>query len=230
MVKLKLISLNIFLIFCFAIFNSSCSTVSRDQEQVSGKIIKGYRVITITDNSKELHLKVYRGDYVKFQLNGSFPTPVLSIPALTINQELQPNLDESPSIKMKETGVFPFSLGEITGRIEVIDYRQANYREITPGEAAELIENIDPVILDVRTSGEYKSGHIKGSILIPVQELQSRIKEISDYKNNDILIYCATGNRSTVASKILIDSGFKRIYNLRTGISGWVKGNYNVIK
>jgi rhodanese-related sulfurtransferase len=38
-----------------------------------------------------------------------------------------------------------------------------------------------------------------------------------------ILIYCATGNRSTVASRILADLGFKRIYNLRYGVYDWAR-------
>jgi rhodanese-related sulfurtransferase len=50
------------------------------------------------------------------------------------------------------------------------------------------------------------------------------------YRNQDVLIYCATGNRSTVAAKILIDHGFKRIFNLRQGISGWEREQYPVVK
>jgi len=73
-------------------------------------------------------------------------------------------------------------------------------------------------------------GHLENSILIPVQELQSRINELRAYKNNNILIYCATGNRSTVASKILIDSGFMKISNLKNGIAEWAKGQYRVVR
>ena len=130
---------------------------------------------------------------------------------------------------MKQTGIFDFSLGAVHGDITVIDYQRPNYKEVTAKEAAELIKNIQPLILDVRTTGEFKSGHIKHAKLIPVQELQSRLKEISAYKNQDILIYCATGNRSTVASKILIDHGFKRIFNLRSGIYGWYHDKYPIV-
>jgi rhodanese-related sulfurtransferase len=67
-------------------------------------------------------------------------------------------------------------------------------------------------------------------MLIPVQELQTRLKELSAYKHTDILIYCATGNRSTVASKILIDHGFKRIINMRYGIAQWRHNKYLIEK
>ena len=71
---------------------------------------------------------------------------------------------------------------------------------------------------------------LKDSVLIPVQELQGRLKELVAYKDREILIYCATGNRSTVASKILIDNDFSRITNMRHGIYDWVKNNYSVTR
>jgi rhodanese-related sulfurtransferase len=89
-----------------------------------------------------------------------------------------------------------------------------------------LIRNITPFVLGVRTPGGYSRGHLKDSILIPLQQLQTRWQEIAGYKDRDVLIYCATGNRSTVAAKILIDNGFKRIVNLRQGISGWEREKY----
>ena len=53
-----------------------------------------------------------------------------------------------------------------------------------------------------------------------------RIGELAPYRNKDILVYCATGNRSTVASKILIDQGFTHIANLRHGIADWYQRKY----
>jgi rhodanese-related sulfurtransferase len=88
----------------------------------------------------------------------------------------------------------------------VVDFHPDSYREMTAAQAADFIARMDPLILDVRTPGEFKRGHLPQAMLIPVQELQRRIAELSAYRQNDILIYCATGNRSTVASKILIDS------------------------
>ena len=124
---------------------------------------------------------------------------------------------------MKTSGNFAFSLGEMSGVIEVVDFDRPNYREVTAQQAAELIGNTEPLVLDVRTPKEYQQGHLEGSVLIPLQELQTRWPEIADYRNQDVLIYCATGNRSTVASKILIDSGFKRIVNMRHGIVDWAQ-------
>lgn len=225
MVKTKLILISIFLSFSVI-----CYVYAASQNSISGSIIGGYRIIEIQETPQQIHLKVYRGDYLKFKLRGKINDPVLSIPALSIEKNLRGNIEEAPYFKMKKVGVYPFSIGKIAGDITVVEYRQANYKEVTAKEASELINNIQPLILDVRTNGEYSKGHLENSVLIPLQELQARWEEISEYKNQDILIYCATGNRSTVASKILIDKGFKRIYNMRHGISDWSRKKYPVIK
>jgi rhodanese-related sulfurtransferase len=173
---------------------------------------------------------VYRGDYVKFAFDDSLKDPLLKIPALSIEQILSNDPDKAPYFKMKSTGTYAFSLGPVTGEIAVIAYRQAHYREVSAKEALNMIRDSEPLILDVRTPFEYRQGHIENSVLIPVQELQSRLKDLDVHKRRDILIYCATGNRSTVASKILIDSGFERIVNMRHGIYEWHRKHYPVVR
>ncbi|OFZ40236.1 MAG: hypothetical protein A2504_14865 [Bdellovibrionales bacterium RIFOXYD12_FULL_39_22] len=111
-----------------------------------------------------------------------------------------------------------------------MEYQQANYKFIEAKEAKELIDNVRPLIIDVRTAGEYAQGKIAGSLLIPIDEIQMRYSEIEKYKNQDVFIYCASGNRSTVAARILINNGFKRIYNLKNGIAGWQASGYSVEK
>jgi rhodanese-related sulfurtransferase len=204
-------------------------TVPKDLP-VSGEIVGGFRVLEVPGASQEVKLIVYRGDYIKFKLADSSTETVLSIPDLSIQQRLPGNFDEAPYLKMEKSGVFPFILGTAKGSITVVGYQQANYREVTSKEAAELIRNITPLVLDVRSPGEYSRGHLKDSALIPLQQLQTRWQEVAGYKNKDVLIYCATGNRSTVAAKILIDNGFKRIFNLRQGISGWEREKHPVVQ
>jgi rhodanese-related sulfurtransferase len=199
-------------------------------EPASGSLVQGYRILPIEPTVEDVNLVVYRGDYIKFDFNAPVGDPILQIPDLSVNQELPMGLDEAPYFKMKTMGRFRFSLGSVSGNIQVIEYKQPHYREVDAREAAELIQNLSPLLLDVRTRGEYSNGHIENALLIPVQELQKRVGELSDYKHSDILIYCATGNRSTVASKILVDNGFKRITNMRYGIYQWAKSQYPVTK
>jgi rhodanese-related sulfurtransferase len=210
--------------------SGAASDTGIGNEPASGSLVQGYRILPIEPTVDDVNLVVYRGDYIKFNFDVSVGDPILKIPDLSINQELPEGLDEAPYFKMKTKGHFRFSLGGVSGNIQVIEYKQPHYREIDAGKAAELLQNQSPLLLDVRTRAEFNNGHIKNAILIPVQELQKRVGELSEYKHHDILIYCATGNRSTVASKILVDNGFKRIANMRYGIYQWAKGGYPITK
>ncbi len=156
--------------------------------------------------------------------------PILEIPALSVKQRLSSQIDDAPYFKMKNAGRFQFALAGISGQIQVYEYKQPYYRAVDAKKAAQILTNQKPILLDVRTRREFKRGHIPDAKLIPVQELQNRLGELAAYKHSDILIYCATGNRSTVASKILIDNGFKRIINMRYGIAQWSRNKYPVTK
>jgi rhodanese-related sulfurtransferase len=66
-------------------------------------------------------------------------------------------------------------------------------------------------IVDVRTPGEYQSGHIRGSINIPLQVLGSK-QNLLD-KSKPIITCCASGMRSASAKSILLQKGFSEVYN-----------------
>jgi rhodanese-related sulfurtransferase len=220
-------------VFLFA-HSAGCSEKSAGNlttaPPVSGTVVNGYRILDIQQTRGVVDLTVYRGDYIKFRFAPSVKDPLLSIPDLAITKKLSGNPAQAPYFKMKAPGTFAFTLADVAGNLTVINYRQTSYREVTSSEAAHFIQNEQPVILDVRTPNEYTRGHLPNSVLIPVQELQNRYKELGSDKDREILIYCATGNRSTVASKILIDKGFKHIVNLQGGIYDWSKNNYPVVR
>ena len=76
---------------------------------------------------------------------------------------------------------------------------------------SELVKS-GAVILDVRTKGEYASGHIKGSINIPVEQLGSNLSKLKN-KNNVIITCCASGMRSASAKGLLTSKGYTNVYN-----------------
>ncbi len=68
------------------------------------------------------------------------------------------------------------------------------------------------VIIDVRSRSEYDSGHIRGSINIPVDQLRSNFNKLKD-KNKPIITCCASGMRSASAKAMLKASGYSEVYN-----------------
>lgn len=68
------------------------------------------------------------------------------------------------------------------------------------------------IIIDVRTRGEYSSGHAKGSINVPLDQLSGYLKKLKS-KEDPIITCCASGMRSASAKSILKGHGFKNVYN-----------------
>ena len=105
--------------------------------------------------------------------------------------------------------------------------RRDGHGDFTVQKARTLIDDKqDLVILDVRTASEYEDGHIEGAVNIPVQELSARFDELS--REDELLVYCRTGNRSAQAVDILQDVGFTKIYHMDAGITGWIEAGYPV--
>ena len=92
---------------------------------------------------------------------------------------------------------------------------------ITAEEAKKLMDTEqDYVILDVRTREEYESGHIPGALLIPDTEIDERAENELKNKDQLILVYCRSGNRSKTASEKLEKLGYTRIREFG-GIKDW---------
>lgn len=84
------------------------------------------------------------------------------------------------------------------------------------------INTQNPQILDVRTAGEYQSGHLKSSLQadwLNKEQFADRIKYLD--KARPLLVYCASGMRSAQAAKWLLDKGFTDVQNLKGGLISW---------
>jgi rhodanese-related sulfurtransferase len=95
------------------------------------------------------------------------------------------------------------------------------YKQISPKEAKQIMDDSDGyIILDVRTQSEYDQGHIPNAVLLPNETIGTDEIEILPDKNQLILVYCRSGNRSKQASQKLVDLGYTNIYEFG-GIIDW---------
>ena len=102
-------------------------------------------------------------------------------------------------------------------------------REISVAEAAEATRN-DPrtLILDVREPAEWSEGHIPGALLVPRGTLEakadleyaSREPRLAD-RNQPIIVHCASGARSVLATDVLQAMGFTNVRSMAGGIGAW---------
>lgn len=93
------------------------------------------------------------------------------------------------------------------------------YKNLSTEEAKKLVDDSEAVVLDVRTPEEFEEGHIPKATLIPLQELESRLGELD--KDETYLVVCRSGNRSAQASELLVQEGFKKVYNMTGGMNTW---------
>lgn len=110
------------------------------------------------------------------------------------------------------------------------EQQEGTYEDISTDRAQEMIDNEDITIIDVRTPEEYKSGHIPNARLMNINssDFEQKLEELP--KDEPILVYCHSGNRSGKAMRKMEQKGFKAVYNLEGGISDWKRANNEVVQ
>ena len=101
-----------------------------------------------------------------------------------------------------------------------LSYSQ-DYTQINAVEFAEKVKSKKATLLDVRTSGEFKNGHIADAGQLNFYSLDFRKKLLLLPKDQPVYLYCNTGFRSRIAAEILVKNGYSEVYNLEHGIMDW---------
>lgn len=107
---------------------------------------------------------------------------------------------------------------------------QKKVKNLTVEEFEKGSQTIGVVILDVRTPEEYQTGHLKNAKLLDISEQSFSASLDKLDKNKAYYVYCQAGGRSTTAVEIMIEKGFKKVYNLSGGIAAWKKAQKVVEK
>jgi len=90
----------------------------------------------------------------------------------------------------------------------------------------------DVLLLDVRSAEDYvgEQGHVKGSVLIPLEELNTRFSEIEHFLEKTVMIICRTDRRSGKAAQILAKHGFSDVHVVKQGMTDWNEKKFPVEK
>jgi hydroxyacylglutathione hydrolase len=104
---------------------------------------------------------------------------------------------------------------------DFIDLPQASVHALN-----DFLEIGEPItVLDVRSKGEWNDGHIEGAKHIYLGDLHKKIKQLNDPEET-IFCICGGGNRSSIASSILMMNGFENVYNVFGGMTAWNAAGY----
>ena len=104
------------------------------------------------------------------------------------------------------------------------------YKTIGTDEAKRMIEEGAHVI-DVRQLDEWNRGHIAEATLVPINGIYSFGKALKDLNlppDEPVIFVCASGQRSASASEIALVAGLNNVYNLGSGMNGWMMRRYPV--
>jgi sulfur-carrier protein adenylyltransferase/sulfurtransferase len=100
--------------------------------------------------------------------------------------------------------------------------------EISTAEAHGRVDTDDvPLFLDVREPDEWQEGHLPGALHVPRGNLESRIESLVPDKDREIVVYCASGNRSAFAAKALGELDYTNVWSLAGGFVDWKRNGYS---
>ena len=108
----------------------------------------------------------------------------------------------------------------------LFDFLKKKYETVSPAKAKEA-QDAGAMLIDVRESHEYRSGHAPGAKHISVQVIERRLGEIP--KEREIIVVCQSGMRSQKAADILSRNGYK-VLNVSGGMIGWQRAGQKVVK
>jgi hydroxyacylglutathione hydrolase len=83
-------------------------------------------------------------------------------------------------------------------------------------------------LLDVRTPHEWDEGHLPGARYLFLGELHQKLKDLD--RDRPVVVYCASGYRSSLAASMLQTSGFTRVHNVPGGYTAWTTAEFPVVK
>lgn len=101
-------------------------------------------------------------------------------------------------------------------------------KRVGPMEAVRMINDREPVIVDLRPAADFKKGHVLNALNIPLAKLEERAGDLGKDRSRPVLVYCALGSSSGEAAARLRKLGFTEAYPIRGGINAWMQSNLPV--
>lgn len=117
------------------------------------------------------------------------------------------------------------------GLLSIAALFSANAKDISQQDLVkQMASEHKPLLIDVRTAGEYNKGHIPGAINIAHKEVEDRLSELLSAKNQNIVLYCRSGMRAGVAKRILEKNGFSKLDHLKGDFLAWQESGLPIEK
>lgn len=131
-------------------------------------------------------------------------------------------------------GNHPFLMLGLVAIVGIIGYLEfdrltSGIKAISVPDATRMQNDSDALFVDVREDKEFQTGHIVGAKRLPLSTINTRIGELSKFKDKPIIVYCETGMRSGKAAKALKKAGHTEVHNLAGGLASWSKASMPLV-
>src|SRR5438270_3384263 len=111
---------------------------------------------------------------------------------------------------------------------EVLRQIKSRIDEVDPAVVREQVSN-GAVVIDVREAEEWSTGHIPGAKHVPKSYLESRVEGAAPDRDQHVILYCQSGNRSAWAARTMIeDLGYENVESMTGGFTLWKDRGYDV--
>ncbi len=148
-----------------------------------------------------------------------------------------PGKEKQAALRLGRVGFDNYS-GFLSDAIDQLSLEEGTLVKAPRTDAQQLESEVKgqtpPVVLDIRTKTERGEAQIANSLFIPLIQMQTNIadvlkQQLADVpKDKEIVVYCATGFRSSLGASLLRQQGFKNVSDLRGGITAWQKAGFPV--
>ncbi len=101
---------------------------------------------------------------------------------------------------------------------------------LSAGEATQLINRRNAIVVDLRTAADFAVGHLPGARHVALEELQAKIGQIAKNKATPVLLVCQTGLQSNKALRIVEAAGYTEVHVLQGGLNAWQQAGMPVVK
>ena len=122
----------------------------------------------------------------------------------------------------------PTAIAKDLTKGDMVTAAKATIAQVSAADAKALLDKGGYIFLDVRTSKEFKSGHIPGAVWLSRGLLEFKIAKKVPDKNANIVIYCKSGGRGSLATDTLGKMGYKNVKNMDGGWKAWAKAGYPI--
>lgn len=98
--------------------------------------------------------------------------------------------------------------------------RRDAFAGISPQDLIRL-QNQGALIIDLRNPEAFSAGHIGGARRMDSAEMLTAGDSLKKFKEKNVVVYCESGSTGAAAARVLLRQGFKQVFNLKGGITGW---------